>query len=98
MLGRDFCQGGRGCNHESQSDERSGVEIEDGAHVRVRLPKLVCKIMRVGIFRELGYCTGEDEHMAEYRIVRWHRLPEGSGFLPPKKRAPMHSQNLASSI
>ena len=61
MLSGDLCQGGRGSNHESQSDERPGIEVEDGAHVWVSLPKLVRKIMRVGISRELGHDTGEDE-------------------------------------
>lgn len=96
MFGGNLGQGGRGCNHESQSNERPGVKIEDGAHVRVSLPKLVCKIMRVGISRESGHDTSEDEQVAEYRMVGWHRLSEESGLL--HVGAPVHLQNLAFPI
>ena len=32
--------------------------------------------MRVGVLGDLGHDTGEDEEMAEYGMVGWHRLAE----------------------
>ena len=79
MFDGDLCQGGRRCIHKRQGGERSGVRVEDGAHVRVSLPKLVWKVMRVGVFREPGDDLGKDEDMAEYGMVGRHRLVEDSG-------------------
>ena len=61
MLSGDLGQGGRGCNYESQSDERPGVEVKDWTHVWVSKSKPVWEIVRVSVFRELGHNTGEDQ-------------------------------------
>lgn len=82
MVGGNLCQSGRGCNHKGQCDERPGVKIEYGAHVGISLPKLVCQIMRVGVFRETRHDAGEDEDMAEDGIVGRHCLPALLGSLP----------------
>ncbi len=85
MFGGDLCQSSRGYNDESESHDRPGIQVEDGTHIGVSLPKLVCKIMRMGVSRELGHDTGEDEQVAEYRMVGWHRLSEDSASLVLEK-------------
>lgn len=72
MLRGDLCQRCWGCYHQCERDERPGVQVEYGAHVRVGLSKLVCKIMRVSVLWEVCHDTSEDEKMADDWIVRGH--------------------------
>lgn len=69
MLGGDLRHNVRKCYYRGQSNDGPPIQVEYRAHVKVYPPELICKIVRIRIFRNFRHHAGENEKVAEHRIM-----------------------------